>query len=249
MRSIFIKSIGPLIGLLILSGFGFDTSRTVYLVGDSTMSVKDERYYPETGWGMPFKYFFDESVRIENRAMNGRSTRSFIEEKRWQLVSDSLKAGDYVLIQFGHNDEVATKKTYTDEVGYQANLHRFIKETKEKGAYPVLITPVARRRFDAKGSVEGTHEIYSQLVRKVAMEASVPLIDLDQLSQRLLQEFGEERSKDLYLHLAAGEHPNYPEGKVDDTHFSELGARKMAQLVLQEMKRQRLPLIQHIVQR
>ncbi|MFT2010881.1 rhamnogalacturonan acetylesterase [Pontibacter sp. 13R65] len=219
----------------------------VYLIGDSTISIKDTNKYPETGWGMPFVYFFDKSVTVDNRAKNGRSTRTFIEEKLWQPVSENLKAGDYVLIQFGHNDEVPTKKSYTTEEAYQANLKRFISETRSKKANPVLITPAARRKFDVNGKIVGTHDAYSELVRRVAKETKTPLIDLDRKSQELLQQFGEEQSKLLFLQLEPGEHPNYPKGSDDNTHFSELGARKMAQLVLAEIKNLNLELASRIV--
>ncbi|MET7257959.1 rhamnogalacturonan acetylesterase [Dyadobacter fermentans] len=235
--------------LLILSaGFHFaEKPITVFLIGDSTMAGKQVKYYPEAGWGMPFAYFFDQNVKVDNRAMNGRSTRTFIEEGRWQSVADSLREGDYVLIQFGHNDEVKTKKSYTDETGYQKNLVRFIAETRAKKANPVLITPVARRSFDADGKIQETHAVYSRLVREVAAAQNVPLIDLDKRSQALLQSMGEENSKLLFLHLAVGEHPNYPAGKEDNTHFNELGARKMAQLVLADIRALKLGLVERIV--
>lgn len=221
----------------------------VWLIGDSTMSVKETRFYPETGWGMPFAYFFDSTVVIDNRAKNGRSTKSFIKENRWKSVMDSIQADDYVFIQFGHNDEVPTKANYTTEEEFKANLTRFVNESRSKKAVPVLITPVARRKFDSTGHIQGTHEVYSAIVRTVAKENKVPLIDLDTKSKALLQDMGAENSKLLYLHLAPGEHPNYPAGKVDDTHFSELGARKMAQLVLAEIKALQLELAQRVVKR
>ncbi|WP_460966763.1 rhamnogalacturonan acetylesterase [Spirosoma migulaei] len=222
---------------------------TVYLIGDSTMSIKDVKAYPETGWGMPFAHFFNESVTVDNRAMNGRSTRTFIEENRWQPVADNLNEGDYVLIQFGHNDEVKTKKSYTTEDEFRKNLIRFITESRAKKANPVLITPVARRQFDAAGKIEGTHTLYSELVRAVASEYKTPLIDLDKQSQELLQTFGPENSKLLFLQLAPGEHPNYPDGKVDNTHFNELGARRMAELVLATIRTLKLDLADRVVKR
>ena len=235
--------------LLILMSFTWaePTAIKVYLIGDSTMSNKQTSAYPETGWGMPFTYFFNETVSVENHAQNGRSTRTFIAENRWQPIVDKLKEGDYVFIQFGHNDEVKTKKSYTTENEFKANLGRFIKESKNKKAIPVLLTPVARRNFDESGKIVGTHEVYSALVRAVAKEQNTPLIDLDKKSQELLQQFGVEDSKFLFNHLAPGEHPNYPEGKEDNTHFSELGARKMAQLVLAEMKALKLALVDSVV--
>lgn len=237
-----------LASLLALSAFSPPPNKiTVYLIGDSTMSIKQVKAYPETGWGMPFAYFFDGTVTVDNRAQNGRSTRTFIEENRWQPVADKLQAGDYVFIQFGHNDEVPTKKSYTTEADFRANLTRFITETRAKKATPILITPVARRKFDASGKVEGTHTVYAGLVRNVAVEKNTPLIDLDTQSQQLLQQFGVENSKLLFLQLAPGEHPNYPEGKEDNTHFSELGARRMAEIVLANIKSLKLDLADRIV--
>jgi len=220
----------------------------IWLIGDSTMANKEIKAYPETGWGMPFTYFFDSSVVVDNRAKNGRSTQSFIDEKLWQPVVDNLNEGDYVLVQFGHNDEVPTKKTYTTEEQFKNNLIRYVKETRAKKSIPVLITPVARRKFDSTGHIIGTHEVYSEIARSVAKQLNVPLIDLDKKSQELLQQFGPETSKLLYNHLQPGEHPNYPDGKVDDTHFNELGARKMAEIVLQEIKNLKLTLVDHIYQ-
>jgi lysophospholipase L1-like esterase len=179
--------------------------------------------------------------------MNGRSTRSFIEENRWEPVVKALKPGDEVFIQFGHNDEVPTKKTYTNEHDFVMYLTQYVKETQAKGALPILITPVARRKFDANGKLEDTHLVYAQLVRDLAKTLDVPLIDLTQKSMDLVQKLGPVQSAMLYNHLEAGENPNYPEGKTDDTHFNELGARKMAQLVLQGVRELKLPLVNHIV--
>lgn len=222
------------------------SKRVVYLIGDSTMANKEVRAYPETGWGMPFTHFFDSTIVVDNRAKNGRSTRTFIDEGLWQPVVDHLKEGDYVFIQFGHNDEVETKRSYTTKEQFTANLEKYVTETRAKKALPVLLTPVARRRFDSTGKVVGTHDVYAELVRSVARQHHAPLIDLDKKSQELLQQMGVEASKYLFNHLQPGEHPNYPAGKVDDTHFSEMGARLVAQLVLKEMKALQLPLNDHI---
>jgi lysophospholipase L1-like esterase len=236
-----------IIAVLFALAFTFPPRKTtVWLIGDSTMANKEIKAYPETGWGMPFSNFFDSTIVVDNRAKNGRSTQSFINEKLWQPVVDNMAAGDYVFVQFGHNDEVPTKKTYTTEEQFRNNLVRYVNETRAKKAVPVLITPVARRKFDSSGHVVGTHEVYSEIVRSVAAQLQVPLIDLDKKSQALLQQFGPENSMLVYNHLQPGEHPNYPEGKADDTHFSELGARKMAEIVLQEIRNLKLPLANHI---
>lgn len=220
----------------------------VYLIGDSTMSIKQVKAYPETGWGMPFMAFFDETVTVDNRAQNGRSTKTFIAENLWQPVANALHAGDYVFIQFGHNDEVPTKKSYATEVEFVANLKRFVSETRSHKGQPILLTPVARRKFDDAGKIEETHAAYAELVRGVARDTNTPLIDLDRSSQALLQQFGVENSKLLFNHLAPGEHPNYPDGREDNTHFSELGARRMAELVLADIRALKLGLADHLVQ-
>src|SRR5690348_5898640 len=143
---------------------------TIHLAGDSTMAPKLDEKRPETGWGEMLPEFFDSTlVRIVNHARNGRSTRTFISEGRWKEITDSLQSGDYVFIQFGHNDESKEKTDrYTPPADYRANLVRFVNETRAKGANPVLMTPVMRRRYDSKGNVRDTHGEYPDLVRGVA---------------------------------------------------------------------------------
>lgn len=206
------------------------------MVGDSTMSIKEKKYYPETGWGMPFAGFWDSSIVVDNRAQNGRSTKSFLSEKRWGSVMETLSEGDYVFIQFGHNDEITTKKNATTPDEFKTNLEKYINDTKSKKAIPVLLTSIARRKFDSTGILVDTHKQYADITRTVAKEQKVVLLDVDKTSRALLQQMGVEASVYLFNHLKAGEHPNYPEGKIDDTHFNELGARKMAELVYAEIK-------------
>ena len=220
----------------------------LYMIGDSTMAIKEIKAYPETGWGMPFSIFFDSTV-TDNRAKNGRSTRTFIEEGLWKPVFDNLQEGDYVFIQFGHNDEVSTKKSFTTEEEFKNNLARYIVESQSKKAIPILLTPVARRKFDSTGHIAGTHDVYSELVRLVAKKYNVPLIDHDRKSQALLQQLGVRSSELMFNHLNPGEHPNYPDGKIDDTQFSEVGARMMAQIVLKEIRNLKLELAERIVDR
>lgn len=237
------------LSILLLTAFALPPKKTkVWLIGDSTMSIKDVKAYPETGWGMPFAFFFDSTITVDDRARNGRSTRTFIEEGLWKPVVENLSEGDWVFVQFGHNDEVETKKSFTSKEQFTANLERYVTETRAKKALPVLLTPVARRKFDAAGKIVGTHDVYSQLVRDVAKKLNVPLIDLDAKAQALYQSMGVDGSTYLFNHLKPGEHPNYPEGKADDTHFSELGARKVAEIVLAEIKSMNLPLAQHVYQ-
>ncbi|HEX8334694.1 MAG TPA: rhamnogalacturonan acetylesterase [Segetibacter sp.] len=241
------KSSSTFILMLFLMAFAPPKKQIkVYLIGDSTISIKEVKAYPETGWGMPFAYFFDSSVAIDNRAKNGRSTRTFLSENLWQPVEKSLREGDYVFIQFGHNDESPEKTDrYTTPEQYKNNLIKFVEETRKKEANPVLLTPVSRRKFKDGKQVE-THEVYSKIVRELAAQYKVPLIDLDKKSQELYQKFGEENSKLFFLQLEPGEHPNYPAGKNDNTHFNELGARKIAQIVLSEVKKLKLELAERI---
>lgn len=217
----------------------------LYMIGDSTMASKVGQVFPETGWGMPLVTFFDTAaVSIDNRAQNGRSTRTFLAENRWQPVVDALRADDYVFIQFGHNDEADNyPDRYTSPEDYRKNLVRFVTETRGKKACPVLLTPITRRKFDKQGRIQETHVAYSKATAEVAAQYRVPLIDLDKMSRDLVQQFGEENSKLLFLQLAPGDHPNYPYGKNDNTHFTELGARKMAQLAVSQVVAQKLPLL------
>lgn len=220
----------------------------IWLCGDSTMSIKQSIAFPETGWGMPFVYFWDSTVEVKNLAKNGRSTRTFISEGLWQQVADGLQAGDFVLIQFGHNDEVKEKVgSYTTPEQYKSNLSRFINETRAKNATPILMTPVSRRKFDSTGKQMQTHEYYANLVREVAASEKVLFIDVDTQSQALYQQLGEANSTHLFLQLQKGEHPNYPEGKIDNTHFNEYGARIIAQLVLKNIIALNTALNEHII--
>lgn len=243
------KSSSLLFCLIALLAFNAPDKKKIkiWLIGDSTMSVKEKKAYPETGWGMPFVNFWDSTVTIDNRARNGRSSKSFISEKLWQPVFDHLNEGDYVFIQFGHNDESKEKgERYSNPDEFKANLLKYVTESRSKKALPVLVTPVARRKFDDAGQIKETHGEYPALVKQVAAENNVPCIDLNEKTKVLLQQFGPDASKYLFNYLSPGEHPNYPTGLSDDTHFNELGARKIAQIVLAEIKNIKLGLAERI---
>jgi lysophospholipase L1-like esterase len=217
---------------------------TVFLAGDSTMAAKRAEKRPETGWGEFLQQHFDASkVRVDNHAQNGRSTRTFISENRWQAIIDKLRAGDYVFIQFGHNDSSKEKvDRYTPPEDYRANLIRFVGEVRAKKATPVLLTPVMRRRFDEKGVFYDAHGVYPDIVRRVATEMKVALVDMHRKSEKVLVRYGVEESKKLFLQLAAGEHANYPQGVNDNTHFSPLGAEVMAGLAVEGIRERKLGL-------
>lgn len=241
-----------LFAIFLLVAFTFPTNKKikVYLIGDSTVCLYEPTRGPITGWGMPFANFFDSSVVIDNRAKGGRSTRTFLEENRWKPIADSLHEGDYVFIQFGHNDEAKEPQyaaRYTPVPGYKKNLIKFITETRAKKANPVIVTPVTRMKFDKAGKIQETHIEYTAACYEIAKQFNVPLIDLDKKSRELLQQFGVENAKLLFMQLDPGEHPNYPGGLKDNTHFNEYGARRIAELVLQGVKELNLELADRIV--
>ena len=217
---------------------------TVYLAGDSTMAEKLPEKRPETGWGEALQKFFNpEKARIENHAKNGRSTRTFIEEKLWQGILDKLKKGDYVFIEFGHNDAAKDRTDrYTSPEDYRRNLARFITEVRERKAIPVLLTPVMRRRFDKDGNFQDSHGEYPDIVRAVASEQKAPLIDMHRKSERVLKQYGVEESKKLFLQLKPNENANYPKGIEDNTHFSPFGAEIMAGLAVEGIRELKLGL-------
>lgn len=234
--------------LLLVSFTMPSQKQKIWLCGDSTIAIKQPTAYPETGWGMPFVHFWDSAIQVNNLAKNGRSTKTFINEGLWQQVLDGAKEGDYVFIQFGHNDESEEKKErYTNPQEFKANLTKFVKEARALKATPILFTPVSRRKFDESGIAQETHKLYAQLVKEIALSENVLCIDLDSKSRALYQEFGKDNSTLLFLQLKVGEHPNYPDGKMDNTHFSELGARLIAQLVLKEIKALKTSLNEHVV--
>lgn len=224
--------------MLNIFAFGQKQPITVYLAGDSTMAGKLPEKRPETGWGeMLGQHFKAGAVKIDNRAANGRSTKTFISENRWQGIVDALKKGDYVFIQFGHNDSSKEKvDRYTPPEDYRKNLIRFVAEARAKSATPVLLTPVMRRRFNQNGEFYDTHGEYPDIARAVAKEYKVELIDMHRLSGALLKNYGAEPSRELFLQLKAGENPNYPNGVDDNTHFSPRGAEEMARLAAAEIR-------------
>lgn len=206
----------------------------IYIAGDSTAA--DNSHHPKSpqrGWGQLFSELVITPATLENRARAGRSTKSFITEKRWAGIMKTLGAGDWVIIQFGHNDQKDDPKVHAAARGdYLANLTRFIRETRERGAHPILATSVVRRKWDENGKLIDTLGEYPAVVRELAAAEKVPLIDLNQLTARMEEAAGVEGSKKFHLWR----------GKKDDTHYSEYGARCVAALVATEIHRLKLPL-------
>lgn len=240
MKQQYLRVIG-VICFFVLAGFSTHQEKiTIWLIGDSTMCTQPRDRSPVTGWGTPFEDFWDSTVTVSNRARGGRSTRTFISEGRWKQVADSLEEGDYVFMQFGHNDEAKEpqyRERYTPVPDYKTNLIRFITETRDRKAIPVLITPVTRLVFDSAGKIKETHKEYSAAVREVGLQYRVPVIDLDERSRELVQVLGPTYSKMLFMQLDSLQHPHYPVGRKDNTHFNEYGARRMAELVLKEIRK------------
>ena len=222
----------------------------IFLVGDSTMSDKPDLSKPERGWGMAFGQYFDNGVVIRNTAVNGRSTKSFLREGRWAKVLDGLRPGDWVFIQFGHNDEKVEDSTRSApaQTLYRQLLTKFVQQARAKGANPVLLTPVGRRFFDDHGQRKDDHGEYPGVVREVAKAQKVPLIDLHEKSWALYSALGEAGTRPLFWSYQNGYYQANPvaPAKNDNTHFSEYGATRVAQLVAQDVQAQHLALAGHL---
>jgi DNA sulfur modification protein DndE len=230
--------------LVFCSAFAPENRLRIFLIGDSTCASKNDYDAPETGWGQVLPNNFIDEVEIQNHAINGRSTKSFRTEGRWKKVVDQLKKGDYVFIQFGHNDaKISDTTKYTDpKSGYRANLLRYVNETVQKGAIPILLTPIMRRNFDEKGQFVDTHGDYPSVMREVAATTKTTLIDLHLLSKNEIVAQGVEGSKRIFMHYADKVFPKFPKGIVDNTHFSPYGARLMANFVANELNKTSHPL-------
>lgn len=224
---------------VVLAGCGEKStnSLTIFTIGDSTMANKSEKAYPETGWGQVLPEFFDTLVSIQNHAVNGRSSKSFMGEGKWKVVYDQIKPGDYVFIQFGHNDQKdKSPDRYTNPyTEYRQNLYTYIDSTRKKGATPILFTSIVRRNYNEQGCLIDTHGAYTEVVRAVSSEKNVILVDMQAISEKLVLSLGEEGSKSLYMHLAPGEYEQHPEGKEDDTHLKEYGAKTLANLAMKDL--------------
>lgn len=222
---------------------------TVHTIGDSTMANKPViPANPERGWGQMLHMYFKDSVRVENYAQNGRSTKTFIAEGRWDKVVAALKPGDFVIIQFGHNDEKTNDVNRgTAPFGeYTTNLVRFIRETREHKAAPILATPTARRKFNESGVLTNSHGVYPEAVRKVAAAEQVPLLELTAATEKLLQQLGPESSKRLFDWIPAKEFAADSKGLEDDTHFNAYGASRVCDLAVIELEAKVPELAKHL---
>ena len=250
------KAILATLALFLLTASTQQKVTTIFIIGDSTAAKKDlSTGSPERGWGMALQCFFDDTfIRVDNHAVNGRSSKSFIDEGRWQKVLDKIQPGDYVIIQFGHNDEKPNPDRHTDPGStFDYNLAKFVRETREKGGIPVLMNAVVRRNFakkavkndddealrnttfkDAPQQLEGdslidTHGLYRVAPRDVAVRMNCHFIDANKITHDLEQSLGVEGSKKLHMWYKPGEHPALPAGRQDNTHYNIYGAYEVAQ--------------------
>ena len=231
---------------------------TLYLIGDSTVADYAlennyaEKRFPLVGWGQVLQPFLlsdslamlqnlvkADSLRVDDRAKGGRSTRTFFEEGRWREVFTALKKGDLVMMQFGHNDGSKNHpERYVNIEGYKEYLRLFISQTRAKGAIPILLTPVARNYPWKDGRLSNVHGDYPQAVIDLAKEQHVKLIDLNKLSMEFFSEKGQDYvSKRYFMNLDSGKYQAYPKGQSDNTHFQTEGGKEIARLVFNAMKK------------
>jgi len=221
----------------------------IFIASDSTAQAYGADRYPQTGWGQMLECGLAPDVEVLNRAIGGRSTRTFLSEGRWDTLLEDAQPGDLVLIQFGHNDASSNRpERYAPfATVYRDNLLRMIWEARGHGLVPVLVTPPVRRNFEG-GRARADFAAYSQVMRELVVTTGTPLIDLEARSQALLDRLGEAGARKLYLHYTPNDRaPGFPNGIDDDTHFSELGARAMADLVAQELKGLKVPVAEKVL--
>lgn len=206
---------------------------TIFWAGDSTVKQNSIATYPQTGIGQVFhRYTRLGQVQIENHAENGRSTRSFLDEGRLEAICDRMGKGDYLFIQFGHNDEKAEDpaRYASAEKDYPANLERFVSAARSKGAIPVIITPLTRLDRNAPAA-KYRHDAWAESCRSTARKLGVALIDLTRMSEELVDRMGERARTEYYMNLPAGAYPAFPGGVKDGTHLQPAGALAFAGLI------------------
>lgn len=224
------------------------TDITIYLAGDSTVANYPKWKSPKAGWGQMISDMFEKNIVVKNQAVPGRSTKSYIDEGRLDKILKQIKKGDYLFIQFGHNDEKSQDPSrYTDPTTtYKSYLKQYIDGARKKGAIPILVTPVERRSFTVSGQALDTHGNYPAAMKELGKEVHVPVIDLTAKSKDFFQQLGPDQTKDIFLCLNAGEYSNYPSGITDNVHFQEKGANEMAKLVVKGIEELKIPLSEHV---
>lgn len=212
---------------------------SLHLVGDSTMA--DKQLFPNTperGWGQLFPLYVNDKLRIKNYALNGRSSKSFRNEGKWREVMSNVVEGDFVLIQFGHNDQKEQDSSRYAEANtdYKENLRAFVNEVRAQKATPILATSISRRLFNGSNEFVDTHGDYPQVVRDLGLELNIPVVDMHKYSSEIIFKLGVEASKIMFLHFEAGIFDKFPIGVHDDTHLSATGASIICDQVVIEIK-------------
>lgn len=213
----------------------------IFWAGDSTVKENTITSFPQTGIGQVFRLYLKRNILVYDFAENGRSTKSFIEEGRLDMIDKKISEGDFLFIQFGHNDEKEYDTArYTTPYGtFTENLHKFVEVARKHGAYPVIITALYRRLFneDGKTLVEGTHGEYPQAMIDFGKKENVPVIDLCSISKAFIEKAGPEITKEWFLFVPPGKYPHFPDGKEDTTHLQYEGAVKFAGLIAKELEK------------
>jgi pectinesterase len=214
---------------------------TIFVAGDSTAAIWPANTLPKAGWGQAIAPFVDpRQVRVDDEALSGASSKSFIEVGLLAKILDDIRPGDYLIISFGHNDEKTDERGTDPFTTFQQYLSEYIDGARAHHAHPILVTPVERRRFDAAGHATPSHGDYPEAMRQLGAARRVPVIDLTTMSMALWDSLGPEGTKGYFLWLAAGFNENYPDGSADNTHFQAHGAIALARIVVQAMVDQHL---------
>ena len=211
----------------------------IFWAGDSTVKENNYTTYPQTGIGQGMRLYIKKETEIINHGENGRSTKSFLEEFRLADIYNHMREGDFLFIQFGHNDgKTQDPARFADAFSdYSKNLERFVNAARNKKAHPVFITPLSRRYFIGENHLEERiHGDYPKAMKGTGKRLGVPVIDLYSMSREFLEKVGEAESRKFFMHLAPGEYPNYPEGLTDNTHLKYEGAVAFAGLIAAGLK-------------
>jgi lysophospholipase L1-like esterase len=225
-----------------------DGTPTIFIASDSTAQTYNSGYYPQMGWGQKLAGYFDANTTVANHAIGGRSSRSFINEGRLTTILNAIRPGDYLFVQFGHNDATVSRpERYTSPADYKMYLRdHYMAGATARGATPVLLTPVSRRDYDSGGNFRVSFPDYVNKVYELVNETGVAMIDLSARSRAYLNGIGPEAAKRVFLHLAAGQYPAFPNGVADNTHFQEYGANQMARIVSEGARALPLPIAGHV---
>lgn len=217
---------------------------TLFYCGDST--VVDQEYEPWASWGQVIPSFFDENVAVANYAESGMAADSFIGQNRLKKAVSQMKPGDYMFVEFGHNDQKQKGPGKGAYYSFSFNMKKFIDEAKAKGVIPVFITPTCRRSFDSAGKIQSTHLDFPQATRDIAAREGIALIELQDMTRDLYEAFGVDESTKLFVHYPANTYKGQPKELKDNTHFNTFGAYEVARCVVEGMKKANLPVVKNL---